>query len=101
MTAFTLNCTKTTLVDIDSNAIKEKTLAFPFLRISYAPTRQNRSETQTFYVSSKYSQHCDESIGDNEDQMPTFAGSHILLGLGRRVICTWTHVGWDAWAAFA
>lgn len=38
---------------------------------------------------------------DNEYQMPTFTGSCILLGFGGRVICTWTHVGWDAWAAFA
>lgn len=30
---------------------------------------------------------------ENEDQMPTFASSHILLGLGGRVICTGTHVG--------
>lgn len=38
---------------------------------------------------------------DNEDQLPTFAGSHILLGFGGCVICTWTHVRWDARAAFA
>lgn len=78
-----------------------ETLIFSFLRLSSSPTQQKRTETHTFYVSSKHSQPCEEWARDNEVPLPTFAGSHILLGLGWRVICTWTHVGWDAWAAFA
>lgn len=99
-----LNSIATTLRDNDSSTTKNKlgkTFAFSFLRLSYAPTWWNRTQTHTFYLPSKNSQHCEERARDNEDQMPTFTGSHILLGLGWCVICTWTHVGWDAWAAFA